>query len=96
MFHAWWNDSLTTIGGMTDMALIYLHDYYGGGGSSQYYFEGYNVLGDASVVLVGGANTPPDTPDTPEGPDEGTTEVEYIFTTTTTDPEGEQVSKGVR
>jgi len=94
MFHAWWNDSLTTIGGMTDMALIYLYDYYGGGGRSQYYMEGYNVLGDASVVLVGseGTNTPPDTPDTPEGPDEGATGIEYTFITTTTDPEGEQVS----
>jgi len=94
MFHAWWNDSLTTIGGMTDMALIYLYDYYGGGGRSQYYMEGYNVLGDASVVLVGseGTNTPPDTPDTPEGPDEGATGIEYTFTTTTTDPVGEQVS----
>ena len=91
MFHAWWNDSLTTIGGMTDMALIYLYNYYGGGGSSQYYFEGYNVLGDASVVLVGGTNTPPDTPDTPEGPDEGEIGIEYNFTTITTDPENDDV-----
>ena len=94
MFHAWWNDSLTTIGGMTDMALIYLHDYYGGGGSSQYYFEGYNVLGDPSVVLVGstgGTNTPPDTPEIPEGPEDGETGIEYTFTTTTTDPENDNV-----
>jgi hypothetical protein len=94
MFQACWDDNLTTIGGMTDMALIYLYTHYGGGGLSKYYFEGYNVLGDASVVLAGEAevNTPPDTPDTPEGPDEGETEIEYTFTTATTDPEEDQVS----
>jgi len=93
MFQACWNDNLTTIGGMTDMALIYLYNHYGGGGSSKYYFEGYNVLGDASVVLAGEAetNTPPDTPDTPEGPDNGETGIEYTFTTTTTDPEADDI-----
>jgi hypothetical protein len=78
---------------MTDMALIYLHDYYGGGGYTQYYFEGYNVLGDPSIVLVGsvGVNTPPNTPDKPQGPENGETGIEYTFTTTTTDSEDDAI-----
>ncbi|MEM2583828.1 MAG: C25 family cysteine peptidase, partial [Candidatus Thermoplasmatota archaeon] len=51
MFKAWWEDNLETIGGMTDKAKIYLYQYYGGGGLSKYYFEVYNVLGDASVKI---------------------------------------------
>ncbi|UCF13602.1 MAG: PKD domain-containing protein [Thermoplasmatales archaeon] len=37
-------------------------------------------------------NTPPNTPSTPSGPDDGVTGVEYEFETETTDPEGDQVS----
>jgi hypothetical protein len=36
-------------------------------------------------------NLPPDTPETPDGPTTGATAIEYTFTTTTTDPEGEDV-----
>ncbi len=36
-------------------------------------------------------NSPPDIPSTPSGEDEGITGVEYTFTTSTTDPEGEDV-----
>jgi hypothetical protein len=36
-------------------------------------------------------NGPPATPSTPDGPDNGATGVEYTFTTSTTDPEGEDV-----
>jgi hypothetical protein len=39
----------------------------------------------------GTVNTPPNIPDTPDGPDNGATGVTYTFTTTTTDPEGEDV-----
>ena len=94
VFQAWWEDDLGTIGRMTDMGLIYLYNYYGGAGYSQYYFEGYNVLGDPSIVLVGkegGGNTPPNKPETPEGPEEGKTGFEYTFTTTTTDPDNDDV-----
>ena len=35
---------------------------------------------------------PPDTPEQPDGPTEGIVGVEYIFLTSTNDPEGEQVS----
>ena len=52
MFQAWWDDDLSTIGGMTDMALLSLYDYYGGGSVVEYYFECYNVLGDPSLSLV--------------------------------------------
>jgi len=51
MFYSWWVDNIETIGGMTDMALYYLYQYYGGGGYTKYYFEAYNVLGDPSVKI---------------------------------------------
>ncbi|MFO7676968.1 MAG: C25 family cysteine peptidase [Thermoplasmatota archaeon] len=94
MFHAWWHDNLTSIGGMTDMGLYYVYLNYAGGGKSRYYFEAYNVLGDPSIVLVaspGGTNLPPQKPDTPQGPNTGDTGVQYIFTTSTTDPDNDKV-----
>ena len=51
MFKAWWEDNLETIGGMTNMGLYYLYQYYSGGGMTKYYFEEYNVLGDSSVKI---------------------------------------------
>lgn len=51
-FSAWWDDGLETIGGMTDMGLYRLYQHYGGGGLTKYYFECYNVLGDASVNVT--------------------------------------------
>jgi len=51
MFYAWWVDNIETIGGITDQALLYLYQYYGGGGRTKYYFEAYNVLGDPSVKI---------------------------------------------
>jgi hypothetical protein len=94
MFKAWWDDNIETIGGMTNMALFYLYQYYSGGGSSQYYFEEYNVLGDSSVKIWRGepnTNTPPDTPDKPTGPAMGEIGIEYTFTTSTTDPQDNEV-----
>ncbi|MCK5458880.1 MAG: hypothetical protein KAI20_03240, partial [Thermoplasmatales archaeon] len=95
MFKAWWEDDLGTIGGMTDMALIYLYDYYGGSGYTQYYFEGYNVLGDPSIVLVGkegGGNMPPDTPEQPDGPTNGGIDKDYSFCAVAPqDPEGSDI-----
>lgn len=37
-------------------------------------------------------NTPPNTPQAPAGPDNGTTNTSYTFTATTTDPEGDDVA----
>jgi hypothetical protein len=37
------------------------------------------------------ASDPPETPSIPDGPDNGMTEVEYTFSTTTTDPNGDQI-----
>ena len=94
MFKAWWTDGIETIGGMTNMGLFYLFEHYGGGGSSQYYFEEYNVLGDSSVRIQNGnsLNTPPNTPDAPTGPATGEIGVECTFTTRTTDPQNDTVS----
>jgi hypothetical protein len=91
MFQAWWEDNLETIGGMTNMGLYYLYQQYGGGGLSQYYFEAYNVLGDSSVVICRDMNQPPDTPSKPIGPDNGVIDMEYSFTTVTTDPTNSDV-----
>lgn len=92
MFQAWWDDGLETIGGMTDMGLYYLYENYSGGGYTKYYFECYNVLGDPSVkIWTDDPNSPPEKPEIPDGPDEGATTIEYTFSSSTTDPEGEKI-----
>jgi len=92
MFKAWWEDNLETIGGMTNMALYYLYQYYGGGGSSQYYFEAYNVLGDSSVkIWRNNPSNAPNKPSTPSGPSLGILNTDYTFTSSTTEPDGEDV-----
>jgi len=92
MFDAWWNDSIETIGGMTNMGLYYLYQYYGGGGMSKYYFEEYNVLGDSSVkIWRNNPSNPPETPDKPTGPTNGIWFVEYSFSSKTTEPDGDQI-----
>jgi len=40
----------------------------------------------------GGTNTPPNTPSIPSGPNEGKINIEYTFTTSTTDPDGDNVA----
>lgn len=49
-----------------------------------------NAFDQAMNLTVG--SYPPDTPATPDGPTEGVVGVEYTFSTSTTDPEEEQVS----
>ncbi len=89
MFSSWWDDGLERIGGMTDMALYDLYQYYSGGGRSRYYFECYNVLGDPSVkIWSSDPSEPPATPTQPNGPDVGVIDNPYTFTTSSTDPEG--------
>jgi hypothetical protein len=91
-FKAWWDDGIETIGGMTNMGLYYLFQYYGGGGMSKYYFEEYNVLGDSSVkIWRGNINSPPNTPEKPTGPATGDIGIEYTFMTSTTDPQNNNV-----
>lgn len=93
MFKSWWEDDIETIGGMTNMGLYYLYQHYGGGGMTQDYFEKYNVLGDSSVkIWRGSINSPPNTPDTPSGPTSGQVGMEYTFTTSTIDPQDNNVS----
>ncbi|MCX6667772.1 MAG: C25 family cysteine peptidase [Euryarchaeota archaeon] len=92
MFKAWWEDNLENIGGMTNMALYYLYQYYSGGGSTQYYFEAYNVLGDSSIkIWRNNPSNPPATPETPTGPTHGIINVEYAFSSSTIEPDGDQI-----
>jgi len=44
-----------------------------------------------AVENLGGINMPPDNPEQPDGPTQGSTMVEYTFATSTTDPEGEDL-----
>jgi hypothetical protein len=46
------------------------------------------------IVVVSGANNVPNTPNTPSGPSSGNTETSYIYTTSTTDPDGDNVKYG--
>ena len=92
MFQAWWDDGLEWIGGMTGMALIYLYQNYSGGGLTQYYFECYNINGDPSIRLwSNNPSDPPETPTKPVGPTQGVPNEEYTFSTSTTEPDGEQI-----
>lgn len=92
MFKAWWEDNIEFICGMTNQGLLYLYEHYGGGGSTKYYFEGYNVLGDPSVkIWRQDPSQPPETPSTPDGPSEWVIGTDATFKSTTTDPEGEGV-----
>jgi len=95
MFKAWWDDNIETIGGMTNMGLQYLYQYYSGGGMSLYYFEEYNVLGDSSVKVwreSPNPDLPPATPNAPTGPTTGLMNIQYTFTATTVDPEDDNIS----
>jgi hypothetical protein len=51
MFQAAFDEGTYHYAGMTNQALLYLYDYYGGSGRTQYYFEAYNVHGDPSIFL---------------------------------------------
>ena len=90
MFKSWWEDNIEDIGGMTNMALYYLYQYYGGGGLTKYYFEEYNVLGDSSVkIWRNNPSDPPEKPSVPNGPNRGVYNKQYSFTSSTTEPDGE-------
>ena len=47
---------------------------------------------DLAFELTGSGNPPPEIPETPSGPSSGVVGIEYIFSTSTTDPDGENVS----
>jgi subtilisin-like proprotein convertase family protein len=51
VFQALFEDSLTWMSGMLDQGKWYLHEYYGGAGSTQRYYEMYNLMGDPSVDI---------------------------------------------
>ncbi len=51
MFQAAFAETCFSIGSMTDKALWYLYQYYGGEGYSQYYLDIYNIMGDPSLDL---------------------------------------------
>ena len=92
MFQSWWKDELDWIGGMTDMALLYLYENYSGGQYTQYYFEAYNINGDPSIrIWSDHPSDSPNTPSTPSGPDVWIENVEATFTTSTVDPNGDDV-----
>ncbi len=92
MFQSWWEDGLEWIGGMTDMALLYLYENYSGGGLTRYYFEAYNLNGDPSIRLWSdNPSEPPETPSIPNGPDTWIENVEATFSTSTTDPDGDSI-----
>ncbi len=69
---------------------MYIHDlwYY------QYYetFEWGALWGNPDLAMVTVFNNkPPETPDQPDGPIHGVEEIQYSFSTQTTDPEGDQI-----
>jgi hypothetical protein len=91
MFQAWWDGDLDFISGMTDMALYYVYENYSGGENSKYYFEAYNILGDPSVKIWRSDPGAPDRPVKPEGPTQGMVGYEYLFSSSSTEPNGDQI-----
>jgi len=55
----------------------------------RFVYYGLNLFGDPTVTFH--ISYPPETPDTPEGPTEGKVKEEQTFSTSSTDPEGEQL-----
>ena len=53
-----------------------------------------DFAGDMVFKTYGRTNTPPGTPEQPEGPTEGVVNVEYIYTTSATDPDDESLEYG--
>ncbi|KPL01025.1 MAG: hypothetical protein AMJ91_01935 [candidate division Zixibacteria bacterium SM23_73_3] len=51
MFQAAFVETCYAIGDMTDRALYYVYQYYGGGGYARYYLDCYNIMGDPSIDL---------------------------------------------
>jgi len=51
MFQAAFVETCYAIGDMTDRALYRLYQYYSGGGTSRYYLDVYNIMGDPSVDM---------------------------------------------
>ena len=47
-----------------------------------------------TVVITGASNNPPNTPSTPSGPTSGNTGVQYTYSTSTTDPDNDNVKYG--
>ncbi len=64
--------------------------YYEGGGWTTLTAIGYPGNWNLWAGLEG-ISEPPETPGIPDGPNNGMTDVEYTFSATTTDPEGEQI-----
>ena len=55
--------------------------------------ESYGAGGaDAWLIKVGAENTPPNTPSIPSGPTIGTTGTSYSYSTSATDPDGDQIA----
>lgn len=51
VFRAQFEDSLTWISGMLNQGKWYLYEHYSGGGSTQRYYEMYNLFGDPSLDI---------------------------------------------
>lgn len=64
--------------------------YYEGGGWTTLTTVGYPGNWNLWAGLEA-ASDPPETPGVPDGPDDGMTDVEYTFSATTIDPEGDQI-----
>jgi len=52
-------------------------------------FDAYYV--DETIAATPSSSTPPETPEKPDGPDEGVSGIEYNFTSSTTDPDNDNI-----
>jgi hypothetical protein len=52
-------------------------------------FDAYYV--DETVSALPSTSTPPEVPEKPDGPDEGVSGIEYVFTSSTTDPDNDNI-----
>lgn len=58
------------------------------------FYDIYNNTGSDSVTVYYGANNPPSNPSTPSGPDYGSINIDYSYSTQANDPNGDKVSYG--
>jgi len=88
-FEAYCNEGATTFGEMWGKAINeYIHP--GMDNADYKTLEEWEPFGDPTLAIAE-ESLPPDKPERPDGPTDGKINVEYTYTTSTTEPDGDQV-----
>jgi len=90
-FEAYKDEGATTFGEMWAKAITNYVDSHSMKDADYKTVEEWQPFGDPSLAIAS-ESQPPEKPDRPDGPTSGGVNTEYTYTTSTTDPDGDQVS----